>query len=82
MVLGILTDGQKRTWLDISKYLLSGYEDDLCNFIERAVAQDETWVHYFDTESKSKMQSKQWKHHNSSPPKKFKRVHSAGKVIA
>ena len=27
------------------------------------------------------MQSKQWKHSGSPPPKKFKRVHSAGKVI-
>ena len=26
------------------------------------------------------MQSKQWKHPGSPPPKKFKRVHSAGKV--
>ena len=25
----MLTDDQKRTWLDISKYLLSCYEDDL-----------------------------------------------------
>ena len=28
------------------------------------------------------MQSKQWKHPGSPPPKKFKRVHSAGKVMA
>ena len=28
------------------------------------------------------MQSKQWKHPGSPPPKTFKRVHSAGKVIA
>ena len=27
------------------------------------------------------MQSIQWKHPGSSPPKKFKRVHSAGKVM-
>ena len=27
------------------------------------------------------MQSKQWKHPGSPPPKKFKRVHSAGKVM-
>ena len=30
----------------------------------------------------SKMQSKQWKHPGSSPPKKFKRVHSAENVMA
>ena len=28
------------------------------------------------------MQSKQWKHPGSSPPKKFKRVHSVGKMMA
>ena len=28
------------------------------------------------------MQSKQWKHHGSPPPKKFKTVHSAGKVMS
>ena len=40
----------------------------------------EIWVHHFDPESK--MQIKQWKHPGSPPPKKFKRVHSAGKVMA
>ena len=72
---GMLTDDQKRTPLDISRYLLSRYADDLGDFIERVVTQDETWVHHFDPGSK--MQSKQWKH-----PKKFKRFHSAGKVMA
>ena len=28
------------------------------------------------------MQSKQWKHPGSPPPKIFKRIHSAGKVMA
>ena len=35
---------------------------------------------HFDPESK--MQSKQWKHPGSPPPVTFKRVHSAGKVMA
>ena len=64
----------------ISRYLLSCYEDDRGNFIERVVTQDETWVHHCDPESK--MQSKQWKHLGSPPPKKFKSFHSAAKVIA
>ena len=76
----MLTDDQKRTWLDISRYLLSRYEDDLGDFIERFVTQDETWVYHFDPESK--MQSKQWKHPDPPPPKKLKRVHPVGKVIA
>ena len=39
-----------------------------------------TLVHHFDPDSK--MQSMQWKHPGSPPPKKFKRVSSAGKVMA
>ena len=79
-VQGMLTDDQKRAQLYISRYLLSRYEDDLGNFIQQVVTQDETWVHHFDPESK--MQSKQWKHPGTPPPKKFKRVHSEGKVMA
>ena len=48
--------------------------------MDRVVTQDETWVHHFDLESKK--QSMQWKHPGSPPPKKFKRVSSAGKVMA
>ena len=48
--------------------------------IKRVVTQDEIWVHNFVAESK--MQSKQCKHPGSPPPKKFKRAHSAGKVMA
>ena len=76
----MLTDEQKRNPLDISRYLLSRYEDDPGDFIEGVVTQDETWVHHFDPESK--MQSKQWKHPDSPPPKKFKRVHLTVKVMA
>ena len=64
----MLTDDQ------ISRYLLSRYEDDPSDFINRVVNQDGTWVHHFDPESK--MQSMQWKH------KMLKRVSSAGKVMA
>ena len=45
-------DDQKRTLLDISRYLLSRYEDDPGNFIKRVLTQDETWVHHFNPESK------------------------------
>ena len=36
----------------MSRYLLSHYEDDPGDFIERVVTQDETWVHHFDPDSK------------------------------
>ena len=56
----MLTDDQKRSRLDISRRLLSRYEDDTGDFIDRVVTQDETWVHHFDPESK--MQNMKWKH--------------------
>ena len=64
----------------ISRYILSRYEDDSGNFIERVVTQDETGVHHFGPESK--MQSQQFKRPGSPTPKKFKRVHSAVKGMA
>ena len=64
----MLTDDQKRTRLHISRYMLSRYDDDMGDFIERVVTQDETCVHHFDPESK--LQSKQWKQPGSSPSKK------------
>ena len=62
-----LTNDQKRTPINISRYLLSRYEDDPGDFIEGVETQDETWVHHFDPESK--MQSKQCKHPGSPSPK-------------
>ena len=41
---------------------------------------DETWAHRFDPETKQ--QSKQWKHVTSSTPVKFRKIASAGKVMA
>jgi len=40
---------------------------------------DETWVHYFTSETKE--QSKQWTLPDESVPKKAKTMKSAGKVI-
>ena len=37
----MLTEDQKRSRLDISRYLLSRYEDDPAEFMERVVTQDE-----------------------------------------
>ena len=77
----MLTDDQKRFRLDMSNYFLSRYEDDPGDFINRVVTKDETWVHHFDPESKK--QSMRWKHPGSvTPPNKFKKASSAGKVMA
>ena len=59
---------------------LSRYEDDPGDIIDRVVTQDETCVHHFEPESK--IQSMQLKHPGSPPPKKVRRVSSAGNVMA
>ena len=59
----MLTDDQKRTQLDIDRYLLSHNEDDPGDFVERVVTKYETWVPHFDPGSN--MQSKQWKYPDS-----------------
>ena len=50
----MLTENQKRSRLDNSRYLLSCYEDDPEEFMDPAGTLDETSVHHFDRESKSK----------------------------
>ena len=63
----MLTKDQKKSRLDISKYLLSLYEDDPEEFMYRVVTQDKTWGHHFHSEAKK--QSMQWNHPGSPPPK-------------
>jgi hypothetical protein len=65
--------------LVILRYLCFLYEGEP-DYIYRLLAHDEIWVHHFDPESKKP--SMQWKHSGSPPPKKFKRVPSAGKMMA
>jgi len=50
------------------------------DFLDPVITCDETWVHHFTPESKRA--SKQWKHADSPPPKKFRAIESAGKVMA
>ena len=49
-------------------------------FLDRIITCDKTWVHHFTPESKRA--SKQWKHADSLPPKKFRAIASAGKEMA
>ena len=76
MVPQMLTNDQKKTRLNISRYLPSRYEDDPGNFIERVVIQDQTGS---DFDPESKIQSKQWLHAGSNPPETIKSVHLSGK---
>ena len=74
------TKDQKKSRLDISKYLLSLYEDDPEEFMRRVVTQDETWVHQFDPEAKKVEYIMETP--RLTPPKKSKRVSLAQKVMA
>lgn len=76
----MLTPEQKQKRVQVSEELLGRYVADPAKFIMQLVTQDETWIHHFDPESKQ--QSMQWKHLTSPPPKKFKVIASAGKVMA
>ena len=49
-------------------------------FLLRLETVDETWVHYYEPETKA--QSRQWVGPGSLRPKKFKTQPSAGKVMA
>jgi len=60
--------------------LLDLYRSDKEQFCRHLVTEDETWIHHWDPESK--LETMQWKHVESPPPKKFRTQTSAGKVMA
>ncbi|XP_052820122.1 histone-lysine N-methyltransferase SETMAR-like [Mya arenaria] len=49
------------------------------SYLSRIITTDETWVHYFEPDSKQA--SMVWKHADSPPPKKAKAVKSMGKTV-
>ena len=75
----MLNEYQKQQRVEICTKLLKRYEEEGDAFLERIVTGDETWVHHYEPESKQ--QSKQWRHFDSPPPKKFKTQRSAGKIL-
>ena len=56
------------------------YNDEGDTFLNRVVTCDETWIHFFEPESKH--QSSVWKHPSSPSPTKALISKSAGKVMA
>lgn len=76
----MLTNENKRERVQSSQALLHRYNQDPENFCSRYVTMDETWAHHFDPETKQ--QSMQWKHPNSPRDVKFRKIASAGKVMA
>ena len=76
----MLTPEKKQVRLATSRDNLSLYNADPAKFLRRYVTMDETWAHYFDPETKQ--QSKHWKHVTSPTPVKFRKIASAGKIMA
>lgn len=76
----MLTPEIKQVRLTTSRDNLDLYRADQAKFLRRYVTMDETWAHHFDP--KTKLQSKEWKHVTSPTPVKFRKIASAGKVMA
>lgn len=75
----LLTNEQKQNRAQLSLALFHRFDADPGNFMQRIVTGDETWVYYYDPETKQ--QSMEWVETGSRPPVKAKVVKSAGKVM-
>jgi histone-lysine N-methyltransferase SETMAR len=76
----LLSPEHKERRLVAVTQLLQRYEREGAEVLDLIVTCDETWVHYFTSESKRA--SKQWKHTHSPTPKKAKAICSEGKIMA
>ena len=75
-----LTDLHKAARMGASLTNLQRYHEEGEEFLNRIVTGDETWVHFAQPETKR--DSMTWKHFDSPPPRKFKAVPSAKKIMA
>jgi len=76
----MLTPENKKVRLSTSRENLELYRADKAKFQRRYVTMDETWAQHFDPETK--LQSMDWKHVDSPTPVKFRKIASAGKIMA
>ncbi len=53
--------------MDVCHKLLEHFETEGLHFLHNIVTEDESWMHYYDPETKQ--QSSQWKGHRSPPVK-------------
>ena len=75
-----LTDHDRARRVTTSQEFVDLFESDPVKFVRQIVTGDETWVHHWDPESK--VESMQWRHASSPPPRKFRTLPSAGKLMA
>jgi len=71
--------GKEKKRVEICEELLKRYREEGDQFLLNIVTVDESWIHHFDPEEKRL--SMQYRHTLFPPPKKFKRVSSAGKIF-
>ena len=69
----------KEQQVDTCEELVRHYETESDDFLQRLVTGVESWVHYFQPETKRA--SKEWCHSTSPKPKKFRTQPSTGKVM-
>jgi len=79
-VLKCLNADQKCQQCQLSEQLLEFFRRDPNDFLSQLVTMDETWLYYYDPETKQ--QSVEWWHSGSPRPKIFRVQKSAGKVLA
>jgi len=73
----MLTDENKASRVAMCQAMLSRDKGMNSAFFSSVVTMDETWMPVFNPET----QSAQWKHTNSLPPKKFRVINSAEKMM-
>jgi len=76
----LLTVDHKLDRVTISKQCLEMFQRNPDEFLRRFITMDETWIHYFTSETKK--QSKQWTSLSESASKKAKTVKLAEKMMA
>jgi histone-lysine N-methyltransferase SETMAR len=78
-VLRQLTDARKLKRMPSFRAFLTRYHAEGEQFLSCSVTGDETWVHYYEQESRR--QSMEWLHTSSPAKKKFKSAPSAGELM-
>ncbi|KAK3084951.1 hypothetical protein FSP39_021962 [Pinctada imbricata] len=74
----LLSEDEMNTRVAASKQFLARIDRDP-DFLNKIITMDETWIHYYEPESKR--QSSVWKTPGTPPPKKAKAVKSMDKVM-
>jgi len=74
------TDHDRARRVTTSQEIVDVFESDPVKFVQQIITEDEMWVHYWDLESK--VESMQWRHASFHPPRKFRTLPSARKLMA